>query len=96
MSAENVSRMGAQLRDNVSEIATRAKTLSAQVKERLDATYQDLGGSVRRAKAAADDRLDDIREKVKDRPLTSVTTVAAGAFAIGMITGLLIGRKSRS
>lgn len=88
--------MGAQLRDNVSEIAERAKNFSAQVRERLDATYQDLGGSVRRAKAAADDRIGDIREKIKDRPLASVATVAAGAFAIGMLTGWLIGRESRS
>jgi len=43
----------------------------------------------------AEDRLDDVRSHVKKRPLTSVATVAAGAFAVGILTGWLIGRKSR-
>ncbi len=96
MNAENLSRMGAQVRDNVAEIAEKAKDLSAKVKERLDDTYHDLDRTVRRAKAATEDRLDDVREQVKNRPLTSVATVAAGAFAVGILTGWLLGRKTRS
>jgi ElaB/YqjD/DUF883 family membrane-anchored ribosome-binding protein len=95
MNAENISRMGTQVRDNVAEIAEKAKDLSAKVKERLDETYDDLGRTVRRAKAVAEDRLDEVRGHVKKRPITSVATVAAGAFAVGILTGLLIGRKSR-
>jgi len=96
MNAENLSRLGSQVRDNVAEIAEKAKDLSAKVKERLDDTYHDLDRTVRRAKAATEDRLDDVRDHVKKRPLTSVATVAAGAFAVGILTGWLIGRKSRS
>jgi ElaB/YqjD/DUF883 family membrane-anchored ribosome-binding protein len=96
MNAENLSRMGAQVRDNVAEIAEKAKDLSAKVKERLDDTYHDLDRTVRRAKAATEDRLDDVREHVKNRPLTSVATVAAGAFAVGILTGWLLGRKTRA
>ena len=44
-------------------------TGQAKVKERLDDTYNDLGRSVRRAKAVAEDRLDDVRSHVKKRPL---------------------------
>jgi ElaB/YqjD/DUF883 family membrane-anchored ribosome-binding protein len=95
MNAENLTRMGTQVRDNVAEFAEKAKDLSAKVKERLDDTYHDLGRSVKRAKAATEDRLDDVRDRVKKRPLTSVATVAAGAFAVGMLTGWLLGRKSR-
>jgi ElaB/YqjD/DUF883 family membrane-anchored ribosome-binding protein len=95
MNAENISRMGTQVRDNVAEIAEKAKDLSAKVKERLDETYDDLGRTVRRAKAVAEDRLDEVRGHVKKRPITSIATVAAGAFAVGILTGLLIGRKSR-
>jgi ElaB/YqjD/DUF883 family membrane-anchored ribosome-binding protein len=95
MNAENLTRMGTQVRDNVAEFAEKAKDLSAKVKERLDDTYHDLGRSVKRAKAATEDRLDDVRDHVKKRPLTSVATVAAGAFAVGMLTGWLLGRKSR-
>jgi ElaB/YqjD/DUF883 family membrane-anchored ribosome-binding protein len=89
-------RMANQVLDNVAEIAEKAKDLTAKVKERLDDTYHDLDRTVRRAKAATEDRLDDVRQQVKDRPLTSVAAVAAGAFAVGILTGWLLGRKTRS
>jgi ElaB/YqjD/DUF883 family membrane-anchored ribosome-binding protein len=89
-------RMANQVLDNVAEIAEKAKDLTAKVKERLDDTYHDLDRTVRRAKAATEDRLDDVRQQVKDRPLTSVAAVAAGAFAVGILTGWLLGRKARS
>jgi ElaB/YqjD/DUF883 family membrane-anchored ribosome-binding protein len=92
----NAPRMANQVLDNVAEIAEKAKDLSAKVKERLDDTYHDLDRTVRRAKAATEDRLDDVRQQVKDRPLTSVAAVAAGAFAVGILTGWLLGRKARS
>jgi ElaB/YqjD/DUF883 family membrane-anchored ribosome-binding protein len=95
MKAENISRMGSQVADNVAEIAEKARDLSAKVKDHLDETYNDLGRTVRRAKAVAEDSLDDVRSHVKKRPLTSVATVAAGAFAVGILTGWLLGRKSR-
>ncbi|MGZ4829005.1 MAG: hypothetical protein ACXV5J_06440 [Candidatus Angelobacter sp.] len=96
MNAENLSRMGTQVRENVAEIAEKAKDLSAKVKERLDETYHDLDLTVRRAKAATENRLDDVREHVKKRPLTSVATVAASAFGVGILTGWLLGRKTRA
>ena len=92
----NAPRMANQVLDNVAEIAEKAKDLSAKVKERLDDTYHDLDRTVRRAKAATEDRLDDVRQQVKSRPLTSVAAVAAGAFAVGILTGWLLGRKTRS
>jgi ElaB/YqjD/DUF883 family membrane-anchored ribosome-binding protein len=93
MKAEKLTR---DIRDNVAEIADKARDLSAKVKDRLDETYSDLERTVRRAKAATEDRLDDVRDQVKNRPLTSVATVAAGAFAVGILTGWLLGRKARS
>jgi ElaB/YqjD/DUF883 family membrane-anchored ribosome-binding protein len=93
MKAEKLTR---DIRDNVAEIADKARDLSAKVKNRLDETYSDLERTVRRAKAATEDRLDDVRDQVKNRPLTSVATVAAGAFAVGILTGWLLGRKARS
>ena len=92
----NAPRMANQVLDNVAEIAEKAKDFSAKVKERLDDTYHDLDRTVRRAKAATEDRLDDVRQQVKNRPLTSVAAVAAGAFAVGILTGWLLGRKTRS
>jgi ElaB/YqjD/DUF883 family membrane-anchored ribosome-binding protein len=95
MKTENISRMGDQVRENMADIAEKARDLSAKVKERLDETYDDLGRTVRRAKAAAETRLDDVRSTVKERPLTSVVTVAAGAFGVGILIGWLLGRQTR-
>src|SRR5690242_471585 len=75
MKAENISRMGDQVRENMADIADKARDLSAKVKERLDDTYNELGRTMRRARAAAEDRLDDVRSTVKDRPLASVAAV---------------------
>ena len=95
MKTENISRMGNQVRENMTDIAEKARDLSAKVKERLDETYDDLGRTVRRARAAAEDKLDDARNTVRQRPLTSVATVAAGAFAVGLLAGWLLGRQTR-
>lgn len=95
MKTENISQMGTQIRENMADIAEKARDLSAKVKERLDETYDDLGRTVRRARVAAEDRLDDARNTVRRRPLTSVATVAAGAFAVGLLTGWLLGRQNR-
>jgi len=96
MKAENLVNAGEQVRTNVAEIAEKARDLSSRVKERLDDTYNDLGRSVRRAKAAAEDKIEDVRHHVKTRPLTAVATVAAGAFAVGLLAGWLIGRNRES
>src|SRR4029077_1994075 len=93
MKAEHLTR---DLRDNVAEIADKARDLSAKVKDRLDDTYKDLNRTVRRAKDATEDRIDDLRDQVKSRPLASVAIVGAGAFALGILTGWLLGRKTRS
>ncbi len=96
MKAENLASAGEQVRANVAEIAEKARDLSTKVRDRLDDTYNDLGRSVRRAKAAAEDRIEDVRHQVKARPLTAVATVAAGAFAVGLLAGWLIGRNRES
>jgi ElaB/YqjD/DUF883 family membrane-anchored ribosome-binding protein len=95
MKTEDISRMSSQVRENMADIAEKARDLSAKVKERLDETYDDLGRTVRRAKTVAENRLEDVRSTVKERPLTSVVTVAAGAFGVGLLVGWLLGRQNR-
>jgi ElaB/YqjD/DUF883 family membrane-anchored ribosome-binding protein len=87
---------GTQMKENLTEIADKARDLSARVKERLDETYHDFGRKVRRASAAAEDRIEDVRTTVRKRPITSVATVAAGGFAVGLLIGWLLGRKERA
>jgi ElaB/YqjD/DUF883 family membrane-anchored ribosome-binding protein len=39
--------------------------------------------------------MDDVRDRVRERPLTSVATVAACSFAVGILAGWLLGRQTR-
>jgi len=86
---------GTQMKENLADIAEKARDISARVKERLDETYRDLGQTVRRAKTAAEDRIEDVRTTVRKRPITSVAAVAAGGFAIGLLLGWLLGRREQ-
>lgn len=87
---------GTQMKENLTDIAEKARDLSAKVKERLDETYHDLGRTVRRAKNAAEERIDDVRTTVRKRPITSVAAAGAAAFAVGLLTGWLLGRRDRA
>jgi ElaB/YqjD/DUF883 family membrane-anchored ribosome-binding protein len=86
---------GTQMKENLAGIADKARDLSAKVKERLDETYNDLGRTVRRAKTVAEDSIEDVRSTVRKRPITSVASVAAGGFAVGLLLGWLLGRRER-
>lgn len=86
---------GTQMKENLADIAEKARDLSAKVRERLDETYNDLGRTVRRAREATEDRIEDARRTVRERPLTSVAAVAAGGFAVGLLIGWLLGRRDR-
>jgi len=90
---EVLMNAGTQMKENLADIAEKARDLSAKVRERLDETYDDLGRTVRRAKEAAEDRIEDVRSTVRKRPLTSVASVAAGGFAVGLLVGWLLGRR---
>jgi ElaB/YqjD/DUF883 family membrane-anchored ribosome-binding protein len=91
-----MNAVGTQMKENMADFAEKAKDLSAKVKERLDETYNDLGKTVRQAKAAAEERIDDVRSTVRERPLATVAAVATGAFALGLFAGWLLGRQRRS
>lgn len=93
MKAETFTNAGEQVRANVAEIAEKARDISAKVKERFDETYEDIERGVRRAKGAAEDSLEEARQQIKSRPLTVVAAVAAGAFGLGVLAGLIVGRR---
>ncbi len=86
---------GTQMKENIADIAEKARDLSAKVRERLDETYNDLGRTVRRARTAAEERIEDVRSTVRKRPIMSVASVAAAGFAVGLLTGWLLGRRDR-
>jgi len=89
MRTEAFGRAGEQVRD----IADKAKEISNKVREQWDDTYHDVERSVRRARIAAEGSLDDARRQIKDKPITVVGSVAAGAFALGLVAGFILGRN---
>lgn len=95
MRTDTFTRTGEQVKANLAEIADKARNITGKVKEQWDDTYYDLYRGVRRAKFATEERLDDVRHQIKSRPLTVVASVAAGAFSLGLLAGLFLGRKTR-
>jgi len=89
MAGEGFGRAKEQVRD----IADKAKEISEKVREQWDDTYRDVERSVRRARIAAEGGLDDARKQIKNRPITIVASIAGGAFAVGLVTGFLLGRN---
>jgi len=86
---------GEQVRANVAEIADKAREISDKVKEQWGDTYHDLEKGVRRAQVAGERSLDDARKRIKGQPITAVATVGIAAFAVGLLAGLVLGRKSK-
>jgi ElaB/YqjD/DUF883 family membrane-anchored ribosome-binding protein len=81
--------------DQLTEIAEKARDVSARVKDRWTDTYRDVERGVRRAKLATEEGVDDARRKIKERPIATVAAVAGGAFAVGLLAGWIAGRKRR-
>jgi ElaB/YqjD/DUF883 family membrane-anchored ribosome-binding protein len=89
MANEGFGRAQEQVRD----IADKAKEISNKVREQWDDTYRDVERSVRRARVAAEESADDARRHIREKPITMVASVAAGAFAIGLVAGFIIGKN---
>ncbi len=88
MPSEAFGRAQEQVRD----IADKAKEISNKVREQWDDTYKDVERSMRRARIAAEESADDARRHIRDKPITMVASVAAGAFALGLVAGFIIGK----
>jgi ElaB/YqjD/DUF883 family membrane-anchored ribosome-binding protein len=87
------ARAGEQVRDNITEIAERARDITSVVKDQWEDTYHQLRKGARRAKVAAQEGMDGARKQIKARPLRSAGVVAGFAFTFGLLTGIVIGRR---
>ena len=72
------------------EFADLMEAVRAEVKRELKAVREKAGELVERGKEAAVDAGEKLGDRVRERPLTSVA-VAAG---VGLLVGLLLGRRS--
>lgn len=87
------ARAGEQVRDNITEIAERARDIGTVVRDQWDDTFHQIKKGTRRAKLAAREGMDGARKQIKARPLRSAAVVAGCAFSIGFITGLVACRR---
>lgn len=87
------ARAGEQVRDNITEIAEKARDISAMVKDQLDDTYHQVQKNARRARLVARESVQEARRQIKARPLRSVAAVAGCAFTCGLLAGVIIGRR---
>jgi hypothetical protein len=81
--------------DQLTDITEKARDISGRVKDRWNDTYRDVERGVRRAKLAAEEGVDDARRRIKAHPIATVAAVAGGAFAVGLLTGWIVGRGRR-
>jgi ElaB/YqjD/DUF883 family membrane-anchored ribosome-binding protein len=95
MKADILEYAGDQIKEDLSDIAEKARDISVKVKDRLTDAYQGIERSARKAKIAAEEGVAEARHRIKARPLTSVAVVATGAFAVGLLAGWFVGRKQR-
>lgn len=79
--------------DQLTDIAGKARDISSRVKERWNDTYRDVERGVRKARVAAEEGVDDARRRIKARPIATVAAVAGGAFAVGLLTGWIVGKR---
>jgi hypothetical protein len=81
--------------DQLTDIAGKARDISTRVKDRWNDTYRDLERGARKARLAAEEGVDDARRRIKARPIATVAAVAGGAFAVGLLTGWIVGSRRR-
>ncbi len=53
----------------------------------MDSSYRTIDRGIKRAKAVAEDAVEETRHGIKQRPLTMVATVGIIGFAMGMLAG---------
>lgn len=93
MNAETLVQAGEQVKAGITDFSDRVKDLSGNITERWNETRKDLERRARQIKGATEDGIDEARHRIKARPIAHVAGAAGGAFALGLLTGLLIGRR---
>jgi ElaB/YqjD/DUF883 family membrane-anchored ribosome-binding protein len=73
-----------------SDLATLTASVKSIVAEQGSAAYQSVRHSAHKAREQAAKATDAVGEEISEHPLTSVL----GAFGVGLLFGVLLGRRS--
>lgn len=92
MDAENDADMEA-LREDLAQLRTDLsrieETLKAIVSQRANETYDRVRGTAESMAREASEAVDSLGRDIAARPLTNVAT----AFSVGVLLGMLFGRR---
>lgn len=90
--AENVlHKTGARFNDSMEKVAEARSKLSEALEEGMDAASR----TVKKGRYAAEELVDDAIHTVKQKPVQSVAVTFGVALGMGVLFGILIGRKLR-
>jgi ElaB/YqjD/DUF883 family membrane-anchored ribosome-binding protein len=93
---KNIAMVSEQLKTGISDTLDKAKEISGKIKAHADTTYRRIEHGINRAKTAAEDAVEETRHEIREHPLTAVAIVAGSTFALGLLTGWLITRKTKA
>ena len=82
--------------EQVTEFGGRMNEMAEDVRTKLNTAQTEMGKNFRRAKAKADDLLEEGRHEIKMRPVAAVSTFMVAGAVLGFAAGILVGRKKCS
>ena len=89
-----MKNIGTRTSVNGPDLATLPAKVLEEVRRTVDSAYEDVSRSMKRAKYAATDVIDDGRHKIKQRPYTVVGSAALAGLAIGFTIGWFAGSRT--
>ena len=84
-----------KMKDNATCIMEQMNDHTEQIRKTGDSAYENASRELKKAKAAADEMVEDSRYAVRKDPLTYVGVAAVAGIAFGFAIGLFTGFKSR-
>ena len=72
---------------NTTEVVKLPVKVIEELRRTVDSAYDEVARSMKRAKHAATDAIDDGRHQIKRHPFTAVGSAALGGIALGFIIG---------
>jgi ElaB/YqjD/DUF883 family membrane-anchored ribosome-binding protein len=89
----DLARARADIADLVSDLVSAGKAEGTEARAKIEAAIHErldrLGEGISAAQRAGRRKVEDLQDRIEDRPLTSV----AVAFGVGLLLGNVFGRR---
>lgn len=81
--------------NHTTELVKLPAKVIEDLRRTVDSAYEDVTRSVKRAKNAASDAIDDGRHQIKRHPFTAVGSAALGGLTLGFAIGWFVHSAAR-